>query len=366
MKIAPLKMTDPWYSRVTNDGRADAQMLRGVPCDVLVQMDMIEIGHHGSELNYRPYLHLKGQLTEVHPDVELPYGITELPFRASAGGTKDSFYEFTDDQLSELAAKGYFTERFRVPEAMVGITWELPSKADFLVVAPASMDDPPLVFVGLHDQNTQVLHEADSGYRLADHFPDYSVEAPTQERAQEKIHGARTRGDQINDLFFGEDLPEGPDRYETTAPDRSGQEDELSAVPSGVFDRLMLELRAEREREEAARTAGVDYDPRSPEALWRDGVAPGVADVLSPGAEAVIEDARAADDIAVSEGVDDLFADEKAEEERQREQTKRETREVAQEPLPRRSDVRGRASEIIAEDEGLDPEQGSKDHQPGQ
>lgn len=356
MKIAPLKMTDPWYSRVTNDGRADAQMLREVPCDILVHMELIEISHHGPELNYRPYLHLKGQLSEVHPEVELPYGITELPFRASAGGTKDSFYEFSNEQLGELATKGYFTERFRVPEAMVGISWELPSKADFLVVAPSSMEDPPLVFLGLHDQSTQVLHEADSGYRLADHFPDYSVEAEERVSTQEQIQGTRTRGDEMVDLFASQELTEAPD-HEDPRGRASRREQTPDAVPGGLFDRLMLELSAEREREDAARTAGVDYDPRSPEAMWRDGVAPGVADVLSPGAEAIIEEARVADEVTEHDGdEDDLFADEDEAEGTQEAQ-----------PSPRRSEARRRAAELINEtDDEPTAVRESEGEQPGQ
>lgn len=357
MKIAPLKMTDPWYSRVTNDGRADAQMLRGVPCDILVHMDMIEISHHGAELNYRPYLHLKGQLSEVHPDVELPYGITELPFKASAGGTKDSFYEFSNEQLGELATKGYFTERFRVPEAMVGISWELPSTADFLLVAPSSMEDPPLVFIGLHEQSTQVLHEADSGYRLADHFPDYSMEVEDRVSTHENVLGARTRGDEMVDLFAGQELTE--DHYDSHRRNVPREEPTPDAVPGGLFDRLMLELGAEREREEAARTAGVDYDPRSPEAMWRDGVAPSVADVLSPNAEAVIDDAHVADEVADTEhdgDEDDLFADEDEAEGTQEAQ-----------PSPRRSEAHRRAAELINETDD-EPTAGreSEGEQPGQ
>lgn len=315
MKIAPLKMTDPWFSRIASDGRADATMLRGVPCDIIVDMNLVEIGHHGPDLNFRPYLHMRGNLSEVHPDVELPYGIDELPFRSDGGGPKDSFYEFTDDQLSELAAKGYFTDRFRVPEAMIGIPWELPSTADFLIVSPESMEDAPMVFMGLHEQSTQVLHEADSGYRLADHFPDYTPEAGDRIVESERItETARVREDEMEDLFADDELvvdDHGRGRVlqnEDLGADLDEVDEDKPRVPGSLFARLMSELQEQHRAEDAARSVGVDYEPGSAEALWRDGVAPSVDEALS----ASQKHEPAVDEPEITEEVDDLFADEEA------------------------------------------------------
>lgn len=164
MKIAPLSTTDAWFHRLSRPGRADVQTLNEVPCDIAVHMEAVTILHHGIDQNHRPYLHLRGQISQIQPDVELPFGITELRYRAGAGPGVDAYYEFDTDQLTELVRKGYFGPRFRVPESMTGIEWELPAQANFLVVAPENVDEPPLVFAGVLDRNNTVLTEENSGY----------------------------------------------------------------------------------------------------------------------------------------------------------------------------------------------------------
>jgi len=81
MKIAPLKISDPWYGRILNDDQVAIESLHGVPIESTVQMELVELLHSGPEDNYRPYLHMRGELTEATPAVELPYGVTELAMR---------------------------------------------------------------------------------------------------------------------------------------------------------------------------------------------------------------------------------------------------------------------------------------------
>ncbi len=290
MKIAPLRITDPWFHRLARHGKADVQTLRAVPCDIAVRMETVSILHHGIDQNYRPYLHLRGQLVQVQPDVELPYGITELPFSRGSEPVVDAFYEFDSDQLTELVRKGYFGSRFRVPESMTGIVWELPAEADFLVVAPESTTQPPVVFVGVRHQNSAVLTEEISGYDLAEYFPHYSSESSVQASIGSE-RPVPTHSGMIRDLFADEEFedveyrrPTGPARRDA-ALSRSGQ------APEGVFDRLMNEVETRRRAEEGTKKPGVDYDPNAPEGVLRERIAPGVEQALSSRAEEALADA---------------------------------------------------------------------------
>lgn len=290
MIIAPLRITDPWFHRLARSDKADTQTLKAVSCDIAVRMETVSILHHGADQNYRPYLHLRGQLTRIQPDIAMPYGITELPFRSGAEPSIDAFYEFDTDQLSELVHKGYFGPRFRVPDSMIGIVWELPAEADFLVVAPENIDQPPLVFVDVHDQNSAVLTEENSGYTLAEYFPDYSIEDTEQVVAEDQTT-APTRLERIQDLFADEELDDplhgrtGPAHHDT-ASGRSAMEQ----LPKGVFDRLLEEVQARRRAEEYTKQPGVDYLPDSPEGLLRERITPGVEEALSSPAQETLID----------------------------------------------------------------------------
>lgn len=301
MIIAPLRITDPWLHRLTRDPKADVRTLSAMSCDIAVRMESVSVLHHDADQNHRPYLHLRGQLLQVRPDVALPYGVTELPFRSGTEPTIDAFYEFDTDQLSQLVHKGYFGPRFRVPDSMIGIVWELPAEADFLVVAPEHVDQPPLVFVGVHDQNSAVLTEENSGYTLAEYFPDYSTENSEQLAAEART-AVPTHSEQIQDLFADEELDEVPrDRSAFIHRDPSSKQSLSEQLPKGMFDRLLEEVEARRRVEEETRRPGVDYIPESPEGLLRDRIIPGVekalagpvdkppADTLPQGPEEVVE-----------------------------------------------------------------------------
>lgn len=273
MKIAPLKLTDPWLHRLARDSEADTEALSAVPCEISVRMETVSVLHHGIDQNHRPYLHLRGQLVQVQPDVALPYGITELPFRSGSEPSFDAFYEFGTDQLLELVRKGYFGSRFQVPETMTGIVWELPAEADFLLVAPERIDQPPLVFVGVRNQNNTELNEGNSGYTLAEYFPDYSGEEPDR-GVTENQPAVSERSDQIEDLFADEE-------FDVVHRGQGSGPNPMEQLPGGVFDRVLEEVRGHRRAKEGTLRPGVDYVEDSPEGLLRSRIHPGVAAALS-------------------------------------------------------------------------------------
>lgn len=272
MKIAPLTESDPLVDRALRSGEVHAVGLKGVPVESSVEIELVELLHEGPELNYRPYLHLRGELTNVEPSVELPYGITELALRRGSGIQVDAFYEFAPHQLSELVAKGYFTEAFRVPDGLTGIPWQLPAEADFVVIGPDAESEPPIVLMQVNGSASLQLDQATSGYDLSSYFPDYTAEQQA-ERSQES--GLSTR-ERVVDMFADVELDE---RTVDDRP-RSRREAEAEALPDSAFDRLVAEVssadapEAEHEEQAAQPAEG------SAEDTYARSIAPSVAEAL--------------------------------------------------------------------------------------
>jgi hypothetical protein len=289
MKIEPLPDNDFWSHFLAHHSEADTQTLRAVPCDIAVRMETVSILHHDIDQNYRPYLHLRGQLVQITPDVGLPFGITELPYHPGSEPVIDAFYEFDPAQLTELVRKGYFGTRFRVPESLVGKVWELPAEADFLVVAPEATDQPPLVFAGVRDQSSAVFTEETSGHTLAPYFPTYPyTEDPVP--SVEGEHSVPTHSGAIRDLFAGEELDD-VEHFRSMEPARRDAAlRRAGQTPEGVFESLLKEVEAQRQAAEGSKRPGVDYDPDAPEGVLRERITPGVEHALpsSPG-DAVVD-----------------------------------------------------------------------------
>lgn len=183
MKIPSLTMTDPWFSHVARHRSAHVETLTGVPVDISVLMDQVTIEHGPASEHFRPHLRLAGRVTGVKPSpeaiedgVSFGYGITETTFDTGAEPILDAVYDFTDDQLVALVAKGYFNEEFRAPESMVGIEWILPAESDVAVFSPGGPQDPPLVFHGLRGLEDMRLTVHTSGYELTEVFAAFERE----------------------------------------------------------------------------------------------------------------------------------------------------------------------------------------------
>ena len=330
MKIAPLMTSDPWYGRIVKDDQLHTDALKAVPVECTVEMELVELLHGGPETNHRPYLHLRGELTEAKPVVELPYGVSELTMRRGSGLAVDAFYDFTPEQLSDLVAKGYFTSAFRVPDEMAGIPWALPAKADFLVVAPELQDQPPLVFMNVHHVTGMEFDEANSGYELAAYFPDYSAEAQQGEHTADTDLSQPERGGSGLDVFSDIALPE----HDVAAFEPLEEVDLDSArslVPDGVFSRLVSEIQAQYAEPEPDPIEAVEEEATGPGRAWDlyiSRISPGVEHVISgqhleepepeaePESDSSVEATAAdevtdalADDLAADVATDDVFQD---------------------------------------------------------
>jgi hypothetical protein len=215
MKIAGIPMNDIWAHRVLRERGVETTHTENGSADIVVLVESIALGHHGVGQNYRPYLHLDGELRSVRPHQQLPYGVDEVTFPAGGGETVDVFYEFDDEQLAQLIQKGYFSPAFTLPEQVTGIEWELPATVDALVLAPAGgpvtsaadAPDVPVVFVRVHDLGSLDVDLESSGYDLAEYFADHSTEAG--QRSGQRLAdrgGTRARSDAISPLFDEADL----------------------------------------------------------------------------------------------------------------------------------------------------------------
>lgn len=255
MRTAGLMMNDVWAHRVLRERGVETMRLEQVPAEVGVLVETVEMRHHGQEQKYRPYLHVTGELRSIRPGDELPYGITELTYTAGQGEAVDAFYEFDDQQLVELAAKGYFREEFTTPGDVTGFEWELPATIDVVMLAPDPQVDGggvPVVFTHVHDRGDLVIGLDSSGYDLTEYFEDYSRAGIIQPEAAVGEHELRTRSDQLDSLFgeevFALETEQAAPVWEQTS--EIGQDDMESRKQA-----IEAEIEAEREQFQADRAA---------------------------------------------------------------------------------------------------------------
>lgn len=170
MRSAALSMNEIWANRALASLGVHTQRHDAQAAHIQVVVDSLQIKHHGAETKYRPYLHVTGELRLIELETALPGGITEIGFATGQGDRVDAYYEFDDQQLVELAAKGYFTSEFDVPTRVIGIPWELPARVDVLVVEPEALGDPAVLFAKVHDIADLRIDLETSGYDLTEYF----------------------------------------------------------------------------------------------------------------------------------------------------------------------------------------------------
>lgn len=202
MRTAGLTMNNVWAHRVLREQRVRTTQLEGLPVDLTVLMESVEMKHRGPEEKYRPYLHLSGELVGVRFAEALPYEIDEITYTPGKGDRVDAYYEFADDQLAQLVQRGYFTRPFEVPAFLAESDFDLPATADVLMLDPD--DDPeslPIVFVQAHDLGNIVLTRDDSGYDLVEFFEDYSTDTALPDQGAEIQYT-----EEVESLFTEEEL----------------------------------------------------------------------------------------------------------------------------------------------------------------
>lgn len=300
MKVAGMRMTDPWASRALRKGAA-SETISSAAAETVVLMERVSIEHHGPEKNYRPLLHLTGELRAIRPEEPLPHGVREVTFRAGTGPTMDAFYEFDDPQLGQLVAKGYFTEGFEAPASMAGTEWELPTTIDALILPPQTDSDTPVVFVNIHGQTALALDARNSGYVLADYFenhqgPEAALESGLGLGLDHTGPDVPTSTGAYKDLFADEHfIQPGAVSFADNALSSPG---DFPVVRASIFEDLMAELGDKLpivtpvEAPEPVDALGAEGDAEADEvvlpadAIYRDRIIPEVTEALALQAEA--------------------------------------------------------------------------------
>ena len=269
MRTAGLTMNDVWADRILRECGVETCHYEALPAEIDILVETVELRHRGQRDNYRPYLHLSGELRTVTPAEALPYEVSQVTFSPGRGERVDAFYEFDDQQLSVLAGKGYFSSAFAVPEEIIGIEWKLPATVDVLMLAPADVDtDAPVVFTQVHDIAGLEIDLEASGYDLAGYFDDHSRVGISRTEAVVDERGLQARSDAINSLFTEDELTPAADaeRGIGAAGHVAGASDGMSADVQQI-EAAIADAYAQR-RADLERTDG------TPEHLYRQRVAP--------------------------------------------------------------------------------------------
>lgn len=278
--IAGLTMSDIWASRVLRERGVETITRHNDRAEVSVRMDMIAIAHHGPQKKYRPFLHLHGELRSVRPIVPLSHDIAEVTFPAGAGEPVTAFYEFDDQQLVSLLAKGYFSPAFVPPEHVLGVEWDLPATVDSMVLSPRRTQtsdrtsasqpeqDVPVVFVRVHDLGNLIFDLASSNYDLTAYFADFSRDGG--ERFEQSMPDGRRQ--QLGDLDLSEPEVESLfDDIEVTEPDHDHSKE--TATDPDQFLLRVNEVAASLEAEEVEKRIARELETGTTENLYRSHVA---------------------------------------------------------------------------------------------
>lgn len=171
----PGKTLDDHLARVAKSlPETDLTRLSDVQCEADVVSTNVFLCYHSEydkKFPHRPYLHIMGKCHAIRG--ELPYNVNEIAFAEDNGIDVDFFYEFTDAELSDMAAKGLFNKGFRCPEIFFDNDFELPVVCDFSIVNPTDDVRVPIVFAQIQNANNISISEETCGYTFGDYFEKY-------------------------------------------------------------------------------------------------------------------------------------------------------------------------------------------------
>lgn len=276
MKTTGLSITDT-LATITRYGTgvgAHVEKLDPLAAELGVMVTELDLYHHGEEVNYRPYVHLSGEVASVRPVGEKGFGhdIEGVVFAPGRGDTVDVYYEFTDDQMNQMVSQGYFTPGFGLPAELVGTEWALPATVSGLVVVPDDHQMHPVVLVSIEEAGNLSVDEQNSGYDLAAfaRVLEGPTQAPTAPQDEAGEPDPQRRDDEIDSLFTPEEILEGLGEHRSAEPveevpvvDETSVLDEIDAGLDTIASDLEAEQAAARQRaEQDADTVGTLYRTR--------------------------------------------------------------------------------------------------------
>lgn len=172
------KAMDDHLAGVTRQLPEDALMdKQGVSCDADIYASQVFLDFRSpldSDNPARPYMHIMGECRAIRGDI--PCGVNEIRFEEGAGIPVDIFYEFADEELSEMVLKGMYRKGFECPDIIRTSCLEMPVFCNFKVVVPQTENDVPVVFADIADRRTIEVSEETCGYRFGSYFEEPRVE----------------------------------------------------------------------------------------------------------------------------------------------------------------------------------------------
>lgn len=134
----------------------------------------IEFQHNGRTMT--PHLVLMGRPVSVEAD--FPWDVSGVEYANKLDRQLIAYrYEFTRENLADLASKGLFEKGFETPEVLRKNTFELPCTVSCVAIGPESDVDFPVVFVSLNP-GSLVCDDNMSGYTIHDYFENMPEEEP--------------------------------------------------------------------------------------------------------------------------------------------------------------------------------------------
>lgn len=171
MKLPGMKMDSPLmnFSGEFDDNRVE--QFENVDAEAIIRIRNAYLDFHSKyHVKYpgRPFMVFLGECIEVQGD--LPFGVTKMPFYNDNVVKSDVIYEFSDDELSQMAGQGLFNTGFKVPEEFIGAEINIPVKCSLTVIKPELEDGIPLMFVSINDNRHIVTDSKHSDWAFGYEF----------------------------------------------------------------------------------------------------------------------------------------------------------------------------------------------------
>lgn len=133
------------------------------------------------ENNNRPYLRMRSEIRSLHTkdnDESFPFDITEIELgNGNRSLPVELYYSFTDEQVANLAAKGYFTkESLSIPNIIKEQDLEIDIIANFKIVDDGNIlstvdkEEQPIIFVEVENKFHYDISFENTGYDFAGVF----------------------------------------------------------------------------------------------------------------------------------------------------------------------------------------------------
>lgn len=286
MKIEGLTKDNAWAARALRDRGVATEELNGIQGEVSMEIEQVDLANHGTDLNFRPYLHLQGALRSVTPTERLPYGIHQVSFAPGQGQHVDAFYEFDDVQLSSLARKGYFNGNFQVPEKIIGVPWELPVTLDAVVLSPTQTDGIPVIFVNVHDLGSVNTDQESSGYDLTEYFDNQSLQAEDSVESVAQLGVTPIHDGQMNPMFEPEDLAHDDPSIQGVGFDAEAL---VEKSETDNWEAKLQEVAGQVDAEQEARHLGRAAQAGTLENVYEERVAKALAARVAAASEATVD-----------------------------------------------------------------------------